>query len=163
MRKILFIFVVLILGSPQGLFAESYSKGNLKISNIWARATPNLAQTAAVYIERLHNLGLQTDHLVNISSAIAKKNLIHKTIVENGIAKMLHLKELKIHAGQTLRFKPGGLHIMMLGIQKPLKGGTTFPLTLNFKEAGNIEVIVEVRDIGFSPIMKMDHKKEHQH
>ena len=163
MGRIIFIASALITGNSQVLSAENYSLGNLQISNIWARATPGHARTAAVYIERIHNSGGQIDSLIYMSSPLARKNLIHKTIVEDGIAKMSHVKVLKIHAGRSVSLKPGGLHIMMLGIQKSLKRGFKFPMILEFQKAGKIEVVVEVKNIGPSPTMKMDHKKKHQH
>jgi hypothetical protein len=163
MRRIVFIAGALTIGNFQVLCAESFSLGNLKISNIWARATPGRARTAAVYIERILNSGGQIDSLIYISSPLARKNLIHKAIVENGIAKMSHVKVLKIHAGRSVSLKPGGLHIMMIGIQKSLKRGSKFPMILEFKKAGKIKVVVEVKNFGSSSMMKMDHKKKHQH
>ncbi len=162
-RILIFASAVLIIGNSQVLLAKTYSQGNIEIYNIWTRTTPGRAKTAAVYIERIYNSGQQADHLVRISSTLAKKNLIHRTIVEDGIAKMVHVKELKVHAGHSLSFQPGRLHIMMLGIQKSLNGGDSFPMTLEFKKAGKIEIIVEVREMGLPPKMKMDHKKNHQH
>ena len=162
-RKLIFVAIALIFGNSHESSAESFSHANLEVFNVWARATPRGAQTAAVYIERVHNSGEETDRIVKVNSILARKSLIHKTEVEGGIAKMIHVKNLEIQAGTSLSFKPGGLHIMMIGIQKPLKQRARFPMTLEFEKAGKIRVTVAVRSIGFSQKRVMDQKREHHH
>jgi copper(I)-binding protein len=162
-RKIILIAALLIIENPQVLMAKSYFFGKLEISNIWARATPGRAATAAVYITRIHNSGEDTDSLISITSNFANKISIHKTIVDSGIAKMRQVKALEIFAGSSVSFKPGGLHIMMVGIQKSLREGDKFQLNLEFKKAGRIEVVVNVKKIGSSKMIKIDNKTRHQH
>jgi copper(I)-binding protein len=162
-NKIVLVSIVLILGISQILRAETYFLDKLKISNIWARATPGRSTTAAVYIKTIHNAGEGSDSLINIRSHLASKNSIHKTIVNAGIAKMRQVNALEIPAGHSVSLEPGGLHIMMAGIQKSLKEGDSFPLILEFKKAGKIEVVVTVEKIGSSKMIKMDHKTNHQH
>ncbi len=157
--KIVPIAAVLTLGNIQNLSADSYSLEDLIISNIWTRATPGRAKTAAVYIGRIQNTGQVADTLIGVSSPFADKNMIHKTFVEGGIAKMSHIKELEIRPGQLLSLKPSNLHIMMIGIQQPLTVGRTFPIILEFRKSGKIEVIVEVKKSGTPMKMRMDHKK----
>jgi copper(I)-binding protein len=162
-KKIIFISVVLILGNSQVLRTESYFLNKLEISNIWARATPGRTKTAAVYITKIHNAGEGIDSLINIRSHLASKSSIHKTVVDAGIAKMRQVNALEIPAGHSVSLKPGGLHIMMVGMKKSLKEGDNFPLILEFKKSGKIEVVVTVEKIGSTKMIKMDHKIKHQH
>ena len=166
MEKIRILFLVvagLFVANSPALNAKSFVLGKLEISNAWARETPGRARTAAVYIERISNFGSKSDSLINIGSPLAAKTLIHETLVENSIAKMIHIEELKIPVGNSVTLKPGGLHIMMFDIKKKLVKGFNFPMVLKFKESGRITVIVEVKEIGTVKNLQMNHKKIHKH
>ncbi|MEN9416974.1 MAG: hypothetical protein RI988_594, partial [Pseudomonadota bacterium] len=52
---------------------------------------------------------------------------------------------IEVPPGKTVELKPGGLHVMLIGIQKPLKVGDSFPLTLRFEKAGEVQVEVPVQ------------------
>ncbi|MEX0582595.1 MAG: copper chaperone PCu(A)C, partial [Sneathiella sp.] len=61
---------------------------------------------------------------------------------------MMHMEELVIEPGETVMLKPGGFHIMLMGLKKPLTKGSEFPLTLTFARAGEITVPVHVKGAG---------------
>jgi copper(I)-binding protein len=46
----------------------------------------------------------------------------------------------------TVKFEPGGLHIMLVGLAHPLASGSDFPLTLRFEKAGELTVRVRVAE-----------------
>jgi copper(I)-binding protein len=62
--------------------------------------------------------------------------------------KMRPLPAVDIKAGGQAELKPGGMHIMLVGLAAPLKEGQTFPLTLTFEKAGKVEVTVTVEKAG---------------
>ena len=66
--------------------------------------------------------------------------------VENGVYGMhsVHAIEVSPGAASTI-LRPGGAHVMLEGLKQPLKIGETFPLTLTFKNAGQLRVEVEVQ------------------
>ena len=161
-KKIL-VVALLTFTTVQVLKADNYVLSGLEISNVWARATPGRSRTAAVYIERISNFGQQADSLIGIRSPIASKISIHKTKIEAGVAKMRSTKELEIHVGRSVSLKPSGLHVMLVGLQQPLKEGSKFPMVLEFKTAGKIEVVVAVKKIGSSGAIKIEHKRKHHH
>jgi copper(I)-binding protein len=114
----------------------------LEISNAWARATPGKAETGAVYL----TLASPTaDRLVAASTPAAKKAELHTMTMAGMVMKMRPLAALDIPAGRPVALKPGGLHIMLIGLAKPLQAGQAFPLTLTFAKAGarTVEVAVE--------------------
>ena len=162
-NKLILMVALLTFTTVPVLKADKYVLGELEISNVWARATPGRSRTAAVYIERIFNTGRQVDSLIGIRSPIASKISIHKTKIEAGIAKMRPVKELKIHVGDSVTLKPSGLHVMLVGLQQPLKEGFKFPMVLEFKRAGKIEVVVVVKKISSSGAIKIDHKRKHRH
>ena len=162
-NKLILMVALLTFTNVPVLKADTYVLGELEISNVWARATPDRSRTAAVYIERIFNTGQQVDSLIGIRSPIASKISIHKTKIEAGIVKMRPVKELKIHVGGLVTLKPSGLHVMLVGLQQPLKEGFKFPMVLEFKTAGKIKVVVEVKQIGSSGAATTGHKKKHHH
>jgi periplasmic copper chaperone A len=125
--------------------AASAQTGQLEIGNAWARATPGKAETGAAY------LTIQSpaaDKLVAASSPVAKKAELHTMSMSGMVMKMRPLASIDIPAGQPVTLAPGGLHIMLVGLAKPLKVGQTFPLTLTFEKAGSRTVDVAVEKVG---------------
>ena len=73
---------------------------------------------------------------------------MHTHTMKDGMMMMHQLDSIEVPAGGTLEFKPGGNHIMLIGLKHPLLEGEHFPLTLTFKHAGNVELNVEVHGLG---------------
>ena len=114
---------------------------NLIISNIWTRITPRTAKTGAAFLT-ITNKGKTDDTLVAVSSAIAKKTEIHQSSIENNIMKMRHVGKIHVPAGGKAELKPSSFHIMFIGLHAPIKQGDHFPLTLIFKTAGTVKIMV---------------------
>ncbi len=119
--------------------------GQLEVDNAWARATPGEAATGAAYVTIQSPTA---DKLVAASSPVAKKAELHTMSMEGMVMKMRPLASVDIPAGQAVTLQPGGMHIMLIGLAKPLKPGQTFPLTLTFAKAGSRTVDVAVEKIG---------------
>ena len=58
--------------------------------------------------------------------------------------KMRRVETVELAPGEPLVLAPGGLHVMMMGLEEPLVDGKSFPLTLNFERAGTVEVTVRI-------------------
>jgi len=117
----------------------------LEVANAWARATPGKAENGAAY------LTIQSptpDRLVAVSSPVAKKAELHTMSMEGMVMKMRPLAGLDIPAGQPVTLKPGGEHIMLEGLDAPLREGQSFPLTLTFDKAGTRTVTVAIEKPG---------------
>ena len=117
----------------------------LEVSNAWARATPGKAENGAAY------LTIQSptpDRLLSVSSPVAKKAELHTMSMEGMVMKMRPLADLDIPAGQPVTLKPGGQHVMLLGLDAPLREGQSFPLTLTFEKAGTRMVTVAIEKPG---------------
>ncbi|GAA0619355.1 copper chaperone PCu(A)C [Brevundimonas kwangchunensis] len=112
-------------------------------SEAFCRPTPNGRQMTGCYLT-LRTTG--PDRLVSVSSPIAGRVEIHESKIESGMMMMTELKAgLPLPADQPVELKPGGNHIMLLGVSEPLTAGQTVPLTLRFEVANPIEVVAEVR------------------
>ena len=88
------------------------------------------------------------DKLVAASSPVAQKAELHTMSMSGMVMKMRPIAGIDIPAGQAVTLQPGGMHIMLVGLAKPLKTGQTFPLTLTFEKAGSRTVNVAVEKIG---------------
>ena len=117
----------------------------LEVSNAWARATPGKAENGAAY------LTIQSptpDRLLSVASPVAKKAELHSMSMEGMVMKMRPLASVDIPAGQPVTLKPGGQHVMLLGLDAPLREGQSFPLTLTFEKAGTRTVTVSIEKPG---------------
>lgn len=121
------------------------AQARLTVSNAWARATMADVPRSAGYFT-ITNGGSQPDTLLSASSPVSNRVEIHRTIIENDIARMRPVAELTIEAGATVKAEPGGLHLMLLELQMPLVAGSPVPLTLTFRDAGDITVQMMPRD-----------------
>jgi copper(I)-binding protein len=117
----------------------------LEVSNAWARATPDKADNGVAY------LSIQSptaDRLVSASTPVAKTAELHTMSMQGMVMKMRPLDGLDIPPGQPVALKPGGEHIMLLGLNHPLREGQSFPLILNFEKAGSRTVTVSIAKAG---------------
>jgi len=139
--KLLFVLTICLLTAGTAL-AQS---GDLVVKDAWAPATPGAAQAAAAYVTIVSATG---DRLTGASTPAAQKAELHSMTMDGNVMKMRQVDAIGLPAGQTVTLKPGGYHIMLTGLAKPLKDGDTFPLTLTFDKAGAREVTVAVQKVG---------------
>lgn len=127
--------------------AETYSAGGIQVVDPWARATPKGATVGAAYLA-ITNKGAEADRLIGGSAAPASRFEVHTTITEGGVAKMRPVTGLEIKPGETVELKPGGMHLMLMGLKQPLQQGQAVKGTLVFEKAGTIAVEFAVRPPG---------------
>jgi copper(I)-binding protein len=116
----------------------------LTITDAWARATPPGARTAAVYFT-IVNDG-PAERVIAAESAAARVLELHTHRVEGGLQRMVRLADVAVPAGETVRFEPGGLHVMLLDIAAPLAPGMQIELTLRFAIAPPVTIRLPVVD-----------------
>jgi len=130
--------------------AADVTVGSLKISAPWARATPKGASVGGGYLTITNN-GDAADRLLGGSTDIAKGFEIHSMTMDNGVMKMRPVTGgLEIRPGQSVELKPGGYHVMFVGLKMPLKQGGHFEATLQFQNAGRVEIDFIIEGIGAS-------------
>jgi periplasmic copper chaperone A len=127
--------------------AETYSAGSLEIGSPWARATPKGATVGAGYLT-ITNKGPESDRLIGGSAAPASRFEVHTTVMENGVARMRPVNGLEIKPGETVELKPGGMHLMLMGLKQPLTNGQTVKGTLVFEKAGTVAIEFAVQAVG---------------
>jgi hypothetical protein len=135
--------LTLVLGAAAEA-AEVVKKGALEFADPWARATvPGQANGAAYLTVRNHG---EADRIVRAEAAVSRKVELHTHEVDaQGVARMIEIPAIELPAHATTELKPGGLHIMFIGLEKPLEAGRRFPLKLVLEKAGEVTLEVEVK------------------
>jgi copper(I)-binding protein len=124
--------------------AGTGSKGSITILAPYARATVPGQDVGAAYMV-IENSGSATDRLLGVKSGAASDIEMHITTTEQGVSRMKMVPSLEIPAQGRLELKPGGLHLMLMGLKAPLKAGTSVSMTLRFEHAGSLDVTVPVK------------------
>jgi len=137
-RALLLAFALFLHAMP--LAAQN---STVRISEPFARATP-AGRAAAAYM----NIQGGPDRLVGASTDVAAHADLHETAMEGGVMSMRPVGGILINPGIATRLAPGGLHIMLIDLKRPLKEGDNITLTLTFERAGKRTVIVPVARAG---------------
>lgn len=137
-----------VFGRPA--LAADYDIGPIHIGQPWARATPKGATVGAGYMT-VTNRGTTPDRLTCVATEAAAQCQVHTMAMEQGVMKMRPVAEgVVIKPGETVEFKPAGLHLMFVGLKDPLAAGKTVRATLKFEHAGSIAVDYAISPVGAS-------------
>ena len=120
---------------------------DVMVMGAFARASAVSTATSGVVYMTLTNHGAVADRLVAISTPAAGMAMLHESKEDGGVASMKEMSGLEIPAGGSLEMKPGGLHIMLMELNAPLKKGDTLKLTLTFEHAGQVAVGAKIGDV----------------
>ncbi|HZO03598.1 MAG TPA: copper chaperone PCu(A)C [Burkholderiales bacterium] len=142
-----FLAAVLFFVLPLVAMPHSHEKGEIQVRHPWSRATPPGAKVAVGYME-IRNHGTQPDRLLSASTALAQRVEMHITRQEGEVVKMRQVKSFEVPARERYELRPGGAHLMLVDIARPLKKGERFAMKLVFERAGELEVEVEVQEQG---------------
>jgi copper(I)-binding protein len=118
----------------------------VEVQNAWARATAAGATAGGVFLTMMDKGA--PDRLVSASTPVAAMAEVHETVNDNGVMRMRPVPALPVPANQPVELKPGGYHIMLMGLKQQLKDGETFPVTLTFEKAGSVTATVHVEKAG---------------
>jgi periplasmic copper chaperone A len=139
---------LVLLATLMPAFTAAAAPPALSARDAWVRAIPG-ADVAAAYLT-LHNGGTQPVVVKGVSSPAAGAAMIHESTLVNGQSTMRAHEPLSIGAGETVRFAPGGLHIMLHMLKHPLAAGDEVPLVLLLEGGASLTVTARVRALGDS-------------
>lgn len=143
--KIVTIILALFVAAP--LFAQEVS-----VKDAWIRGTVQGQSATGAYMELT---GKSNARLVGVASPAARIAEVHNMTMEKGVMKMFPVEGIDLPAGKPVKLAPGGYHVMLMDLQKPLKAGDRVPLKLTFELAGKktetLDLTVEVRDLKGQP------------
>lgn len=147
-RIVLEIFVALALTMAAIIaFAAGARAGDIEVTEAFARAsaTPG-AKTASLYLT-LANRGTLPDRLVAVATPAAQMAHVHETMNAEGVMKMRMADGIELAPGASVMLKPGGLHIMLMGLRAPLKKGETLELRLTFEKSDALKIVVPIAGV----------------
>lgn len=140
-NKILFLVMLL----PIILVSAWATSGKLTMLDAWARPA-GAGENGAVYFI-ISNATNTDDTLLSVRTDLASAAEIHMSMKDsNDVISMQMQEAVSIPAQQEIIFKPGGLHVMLIGLSRNLKIGDTISLTLNFKTAGSITIQAPIEE-----------------
>lgn len=149
--KLLVMFFGLVLACLVfPVHARSGQVASIAVVHPYARATAPGQPNGGAYLT-LDNRGGANDRLVSASTEVCQSAQLHAMKMDGDVMRMRHVDAIDVPAGQTLVLRPGGLHIMLVGLKSPLKIGDSFPMTLRFEKAGEVTVRVAVRAADAGP------------
>jgi copper(I)-binding protein len=145
-RRLALAALFAVLAIPA--FALDYRLGAIEIGQPWARATPPTAESGGGFLV-ITNTGATPDRLIAVKSPAADKVEIHEMKMDGNIMRMREVeKGIEIPPGATVELKPGGFHVMFMGLKAPFAKDAKVPLTLVFEKAGSIDVDLMVQAMG---------------
>lgn len=118
--------------------------GDLTIRGPWARASIGKARAGVAYLT-IVNHGDAPERLIGVEGDVARRPSLHGHAMVDGIMRMRPVEAVELPAGASVRFQPGGLHIMLMGLEGPLIEGERMSLTLHFQTAGRIAVEIPIK------------------
>jgi len=124
--------------------------GEVTVKDAWVRGTVPAQTTTGAFMTITSTTEAK---LVGAASPVAKMVEIHESMMHGSTAHMQEVAAVALPAGKAVSLKPGGHHVMLMGVDKPLKPGDTVPITLTIEEKGKrskVEVKATVRPIGGS-------------
>jgi copper(I)-binding protein len=129
-----------------GARAQETALGALRIATPWTRAM-RAGGTGAGFMT-IRNTGSAPDRLVAARTPVARLVELHTHIREGDVMRMRPVPAIELPPGQEVRLQPGGLHLMLIGLNAALDQGTRVPVTLVFERAGEVEVQLAVEAAG---------------
>jgi periplasmic copper chaperone A len=137
------ILLVMAAALPSAAMAQT-----VQIRNAWIRGTVGAQQATGAFMQITSGARAR---LVAVASPAAKATEMHNMKVEKDVMRMFPVDAIDLPAGETVKLAPGGYHIMLMSLYKPLAAGDRVPLKLTFEIAGGkreiVDLRVEVRDI----------------
>jgi periplasmic copper chaperone A len=141
MKRLAYLLVISIF-----LAGCAGAKGQqITVKGAWARPAPAGGNSAAYFT--IDNPTGEEDALISAAASVAQTAELHESKMDaNGTMSMTPQDSVPIPANATVEFQPAGLHVMLINLPKDLKVGDHFTLILAFKQAGDIQVDVAVRE-----------------
>lgn len=133
-----------------GVAAEGAAVGGLHISDVRARPLPMPGGNTAVFLT-ITNASGEPERLINALSDAAEVVELHETVKEGDVMRMVHVPEgFEIPPGGSIELKPGGKHVMLMGVTAPMAVGDEVQLELVFEKSAPVTLTVPVVEMSMN-------------
>ena len=122
-------------------------KALVHFTDAWVQEAPPTQKILAAYVH-LVNDSDEPIVLKSVESSVAEVVEFHQTSHQGGVMQMRQVEQIEVPAKGQVKMQPGGLHLMLFGVEKPPKVGDLVPLILHFDRGGPLLLQVEVRRLG---------------
>ncbi len=131
--------------------APALAQSAVQVLDPWARPTSPGQPVAGGFMRIVG--GAAGDRLLSASASVSDRVELHTMRMDGDVMRMREVDAIDVPAGQTVELKPGGLHLMFMGLKAPLQAGTRIPVTLRFERAGEVQatLVVERRSPAMDP------------
>lgn len=126
--------------------AEDGSGADVSVQHARLRWLPGDLPLAGYF--ELHNRGQRPLRLVGAASTAFGRVMLHRSTHAKGVEHMEHVKSVEVAPGKTLRFAPGGYHLMLMKRRHTIKVGDRIPITLRFADGHRQRVEFRVQAAG---------------
>lgn len=116
------------------------------VANPYVRAVPAMMENSALFVT-LKNTGSTDRAVISASSRAAKVVELHTHVNDGGVMRMRQIERIGLKAGEATVLEPGGLHVMLLGLKRPLSIGTTVQVELTFDDDSTKTIVAPVRKV----------------
>lgn len=144
MKTLTTLTTALVLGLAAGM-----AHAQTGVADAWVRGTVPQQQGTGAFMRITSAQGAR---LVGVQSPVAAIAEIHEMKMDGGVMKMAAVPAIELPAGKTVELKPGGYHLMLMGLKQQLKAGDQVPLTLTIEGSGGqketLELKLPVRPLG---------------
>jgi copper(I)-binding protein len=143
------LFAAALLASAAALPAWA---ANLSVTDAWARATMPGQKVSGAYMQIRSDADAR---LVSASSPTVPRVEIHEMKMDGDVMRMREVEAIDLPKGKTVSLEPGGFHIMLMNLPKPIAAGEVIPLVLTVESGGKqqtVEVKAAARVPGGSPM-----------
>lgn len=135
-----------IIAASLLLLSANLWAGPVSIEDAYVRHMPPTQSVTGAFM-MLKNGSGQDAALVSAESDVSEKVELHTHIHDNGMMRMRQVERIDIPAHGETALKPGGFHIMLIGLKQPLEMGQMVSIKLNFADGSSEQVGAEVRSV----------------
>ena len=133
------VFIVLM-----GASVANAQVPELTVKNAWARTPLAPQNNTAVYMV-LENPSAMPRSVVSVTTQDAERAELHEVRMEGGMMTMMPTKEIAVPAKGNVELKPGGFHVMLFALKKPVKPGDQVNIVLTLNDGATVPVAATVR------------------
>jgi len=141
--------------------ATTLLASNIEVQDAYVRATPPGLPNSAAFMT-VKNTTSRNISIISASSKISKVVELHTHDMKNGAMKMYQVPKIKVPKHGKTVLKPGGFHVMLIGLYHPLKVGETVTFTLKLSNGETKTITAPIKTVmGGMKHHGMDHSKMH--
>jgi copper(I)-binding protein len=130
----------------------SREAGGVEVRDAWTRPAAQGGNGAIYFVIENHSAEMQ--ELIGVTSDVADAVEMHESRMSGDVMEMRQIESIPLGPGEGAVFEPGGLHIMLIGLEQDLKTGDEVQITLDFANYEDILLTVPVQD---TPASESDH------